>query len=171
MRIGLRDRVHRLRLDATIAVQCGVASGLAWLVAQDLFGHAQPFFAPIAAVIVLSATVGQRWRRALELVFGVALGIAIADALIVVIGVGVVQIALVVTLAILAAIFLGGGSLAIAQAAASAVLVATLAEPGGGLNGDRFVDALIGGTVGIAVMALLLPFNPLTRVQRAAGRR
>jgi uncharacterized membrane protein YgaE (UPF0421/DUF939 family) len=156
-------------MDATIAVQSGVAAGLAWLVAHELFGHALPFFAPIAAVIVLGASVGQRWRRAVELVFGVALGIAVADALVVVIGVGVVQIAAVVTLAILVTIFLGGGGLAMAQAAASGVLVATLTPPGGGLEVNRFVDALIGGTVGIAVMALLLPFNPLTRVQRAAG--
>jgi uncharacterized membrane protein YgaE (UPF0421/DUF939 family) len=168
-RVSLRDRVHRLRLDLLIAVQSGVAAGLAWLVASEFVGHVEPFFAPIAAVIVLSASVGQRWRRALELVFGVALGIAVADAVLLLIGVGVVQIAAIVTLAILAVIFLGGGALAMAQAASSAVLVATLAPPSGGIYLDRFVDALIGGGVGILVMALLLPLNPLTKVQRSAG--
>ena len=33
---------------------------------------------------------------------------------------------------------------------------------------SRFVDALIGGLVGLAVMAIVLPLNPLTVVRRAA---
>jgi len=31
----------------------------------------------------------------------------------------------------------------------------------------RFVDALVGGLVGVGVMAILLPVNPLTTVQKA----
>jgi uncharacterized membrane protein YgaE (UPF0421/DUF939 family) len=152
-----------------LAVQSGVAAGLAWWIAKDLLHHPRPFFAPVAAVIVLSASVGQRWRRAAELVVGVALGIGVADLLILLIGVGVIQIAVMVGLAIAVAIFVGGGTVAVSQAAASAVLVSTLTPMYGIQHFDRFVDALIGGTVGIIVMALLLPFNPLTRVQRAAG--
>src|SRR4051794_1026074 len=128
-----------------LAVQSGVAAGLAWWVARDLLHHPRPFFAPIAAVIVLSASVGQRWRRAGELVVGVALGIGVADLLILLIGVGVVQIALVVGLAIAAAIVVGGGTVALSQAASSAVLVATLTPTDGGQHFERFVDALVGG--------------------------
>ena len=165
----LRARLHRVRLDAAFAVQSGLAAGVAWLVAREVVGHDQPFFAPIAAVIVLSASAGLRWRRALELVGGVALGIALADLLIVLVGVGVVQIVGVVTLAILITVFIGGGSLAVAQAASSAVLVVALTPREGDLNLDRFVDALVGGGVGLVVMSLVLPLNPLTRVRRMAG--
>ena len=155
-------------MNALLATQSAVAAGLAWVVAKDVVGNDQPFFAPIAAVVVLSASAGLRLRRAAEMVLGVALGIAIGDALIYLIGVGPAQIAAVVGLAILTVVFLGGGSVAMGQAAASAVLVATLAPPTGGIYVSRFVDALIGGAVGICVMALLLPFNPLTVVRRAA---
>lgn len=165
----LRTRLHRVRLDATFAVQSGLAAGAAWLVARQVVGHDEPFFAPIAAVIVLSASAGLRWRRALELVGGVALGIALADVLIVLAGVGVLQIIGVVTLAILITVFIGGSSLAVAQAASSAVLVVALTPREGDLNLDRFVDALVGGGVGLAVMSLVLPLNPLTRVRRMAG--
>lgn len=157
-----------MRLDATFAVQSGLAAGAAWLVAQKVVGHEQPFFAPIAAVIVLSTSGELRWRRAVQLAGGVALGIAIADALIFLFGVGVIQVFVVVTLAILIAVFVGGGSLVVAQAASSAVLVVTLAREGD-LNLDRFVDALVGGVVGLLVMSLVLPHNPLTRVRQAAG--
>ena len=165
----MRERLRRVRLDATFALQSGLAAGAAWFVAREAVGHPQPFFAPIAAVIVLSASSGMRWRRTLELVGGVALGIALADGLIVLVGVGTVQIVVVVTIAILITVFVGGGNLAVAQAASSAVLVVSLTPREGDLNLDRLVDALVGGGVGLAVMALVLPHNPLTRVERTAG--
>ena len=167
MGVGLSEGLTRARMSFVLALQSGLAAGGAWLVAHNLVHHPRPFFAPIAAVIVLASAEGLRWRRAVELVLGVALGIALADALVWLVGVGVIQIACVVTLAILITVFLGGGSLAVAQAASSAVLVVTLAQPGG-LNTDRFIDALIGGTTGLLVMMLLLPYNPLPRVRRMA---
>ncbi|BCB80227.1 aromatic acid exporter family protein [Phytohabitans flavus] len=166
----LRDRFRRVRLNVLLALQTGIAAGLAWLIAHEAIGHRAPFFAPIAAVITLAVSVGQRLRRAFELVFGVAIGIAVGDVLIYLIGTGPWQIGLVVTLAIVTAIFLGGGSSLVTQAASSAVLVATLTPPTtNGVSYDRFVDALVGGLVGLGVMALLLPINPLTVVGRAAA--
>jgi uncharacterized membrane protein YgaE (UPF0421/DUF939 family) len=46
-----------------------------------LFGHPRPIFAPVTALIVVSTTLGQRRRYAVEMVIGIALGIGIADAL------------------------------------------------------------------------------------------
>jgi uncharacterized membrane protein YgaE (UPF0421/DUF939 family) len=159
-------RVRRVRASLLLIVQSGVAAGIAWYVAHTIIGHAAPFFAPVSAVIVLGVAVGQRWRRAFELVFGVALGIGIGDALIHFIGTGIWQIALVVMLAIGTAVFVGGSPTVIGQTASSAVLVSTLASSG--IYYSRFIDALVGGAVGLVVMALLLPLNPLTTVQRAA---
>ncbi|MGH3682706.1 MAG: FUSC family protein [Natronosporangium sp.] len=165
----LRERARRLRVGVWLALQVGLAAGLAWFVAHDLVGHDQPFFAPIAAVVTLAVSVGQRLRRASELVVGVAVGIGVGDLLIAWIGTGPVQIALVVALAILVAIFVGGGPALVVQSATSAALVATLTPPGSGLSQLRFVDALVGGLVGLGVMALLLPTNPLTVVSRATA--
>jgi uncharacterized membrane protein YgaE (UPF0421/DUF939 family) len=167
--VTLADRVARVRATLLVAVQAGVAAGLAWWIAHDLVGHPAPFFAPVAAVIVLGVSVGQRLRRAIELVIGVALGIFVGDLLIYFIGTGGWQIAVGVVLAILTAVFVGGSATLIGQCASSAVLVATLAPPQRGIYYTRFVDALVGGAVGVLVMALLLPVNPLTTVQRAAA--
>jgi uncharacterized membrane protein YgaE (UPF0421/DUF939 family) len=168
-RARLADRWRRVRAGLLFAAQAGLAAGLSWLVANDLLHHPRPFFAPIAAVIALNVSVGQRLRRVVELVVGVALGILVGDSLIYFIGTGPVQIAIGVAAAILAAVFLGGSPVVIGQAAASAVLVATLAPPGNGIYYTRFLDALIGGVIGIVVMALLLPVNPLSVIRRAAG--
>jgi uncharacterized membrane protein YgaE (UPF0421/DUF939 family) len=166
---SLREPWHRSKLSLVLAVQAALASGLAWFVANDLLHHQQPVFAPIAALIVLDISAGQRLRRAAELVFGVALGIAIGDALIYEIGTGPWQLALGVLLAIVLTVFVGGTPAVVAQASSSAVLIATLSPPKSGIYYPRFLDALIGGVIALAVMALLLPANPIARVARKAG--
>jgi uncharacterized membrane protein YgaE (UPF0421/DUF939 family) len=157
-----------VRSALALAVQTGVAAGLAWFLAHDVLGGAHPFFAPIAAVITLAVSVGQRLRRTAELVVGVAIGIAVGDAIILLIGRGPWQLGLVVFLAIVVGAAVGGGSPLVVQAASSAVLVATVTSALGGPPYARFFDALLGGAVGLAVMAVLLPLNPLTVVRRAA---
>jgi uncharacterized membrane protein YgaE (UPF0421/DUF939 family) len=148
-------------------VQCGVAAGLAWLVAHDLVGHPRPFFAPIAAVISLGVSLANRLRRAVELVVGVSLGVLVGDLLISAIGSGWWQIAVVVILAVAVAVFADGSTLLTNQAGASAVLVATLVPPGPAGGVDRCVDALVGGLVGVLVVAVL-PTDPVAPARRAA---
>jgi uncharacterized membrane protein YgaE (UPF0421/DUF939 family) len=166
-RSGLADAGQRLRGGYALAVQAGVGAALAWFIAHDLIGRPSPFFAPIAAVITLASSVGQRLRRTTELVIGVAIGIGVGDALILLIGRGPWQIGLIVVLAILVATVVGGGTPLVVQSASSSVLVATL-TPSTGLPWTRFFDALVGGGVGLVVMTILLPLNPLTVVRRAA---
>jgi uncharacterized membrane protein YgaE (UPF0421/DUF939 family) len=169
IRAVIRSRGRAARFEAIFAVQSGVAAGLAWFLANDVFPHSRPFFAPVAAVIVLSAGVGLRWVRALELAGGVAIGIALGDSVILLIGVGPVQIAAVVALAIMAIAVFGGAGVAVPQAAGTAALVATLAPPTSGIFVERLFDAVLGGAIALLVM-VVLPFNPLTRVRRTAGQ-
>jgi uncharacterized membrane protein YgaE (UPF0421/DUF939 family) len=159
--------LERVRGVLPLAAQSAVAAGLSWFIAHDVIGRPTPFFAPIAAVITLASSVGQRLRRTTELVIGVAIGIGIGDALILLIGSGPWQIALIVFLAVVVATAVGGGTPLVVQAASSAVLVATL-TPSAGQPWARFLDALVGGGVGLVVMTLLLPLNPLTVVRRAS---
>ncbi|WP_067509008.1 aromatic acid exporter family protein [Actinoplanes sp. TFC3] len=166
-RTGVQSGYARVRGGFGLAVQAGLAAGIAWFIAHDLVNRQSPFFAPIAAVITLASSVGQRAKRTIELVLGVAIGIGIGDAIILLIGTGPWQIGLVVVLAILVAAAVGGGTPLVVQSASSAVLVATLTS-GANLPYTRFFDALIGGAVGLVVMTLLLPLNPLTVVRRAA---
>ena len=147
--------------------QCAVAAGIAWFFANDVIHHNRPFFAPIAAVISLGVSLGSRLRRVVELVVGVSVGVLVGDLLVLQIGTGPWQIALVVGLAMAVAVFTDGGALLVGQAGASAVLVATLLPPGQAGGFDRCIDALIGGTVGILVAAVL-PADPVGPVRREA---
>ena len=165
-RAGLRTRQERIVGGARPILHSAVSASLAWLVATEVVGHEQPFFAPISAVITLGLTVGQRRRRAIELAIGVAVGIAIADALVAAIGSGTWQICIVVALAMTAAALVGGGAI-VSQAGASAVLVATLQPPEGGFDFERALDALVGGGVALVVSSVLLPVHPMRLVREA----
>ncbi|WP_084721768.1 FUSC family protein [Rhodococcus marinonascens] len=155
-------------MSALPILQCAVAAGSAWWVATVIIGHPSPFFAPIAAVVSLGLSLGARLRRSVELVAGVTIGIGIGDLLIAVIGTGTWQITLVVGLAMSAAVLLNSGPIFSMQAASSAVLVATLLPPGDIAGIDRMVDALTGGLVGIAVVALI-PTHPVGRARKQAA--
>jgi uncharacterized membrane protein YgaE (UPF0421/DUF939 family) len=160
----------RLALLAGLAApiaQTALAAAGAWLVAADLIGHSRPFFAPIAAIIVLGVSRGRHAARAVELATGVAIGICVADLLVFSLGNGALTIGLVVVLAMGATAALGGEPLAVSQAATSATLVATLPAPDH-FTLARAVDAFAGGGVALAVSFVLLPIDPVRLVRTAA---
>lgn len=167
--VKLEALSRRWRNAALPIMQSALAAGLSWLVAVQVVDHRMPFFAPIAAVICLGITLGQRLRRGIELVAGVTIGIGIGDLLIYLFGTGPWQIAVVVALAMSAAILVDGGPVITIQSAVSAVLVATLYLPGQTSGVTRMVDALIGGVTGLAVAAAL-PGAPLRGAHRHTRR-
>ena len=67
--------------------------------AERLLDHPQPFFAPIAAIVTLGVTYGQRMRRGIEIAVGVAVGVLIGELFAVLAGSGVWQIIVVLVLA------------------------------------------------------------------------
>ena len=87
-RTSLSTRLDRWRTKRWAVAQCAVAAGVAWWVASDVFGHTAPFFAPVAAVVSLGTSYGQRLRRVAEVTVGVALGVFGADLLVRVLGTG-----------------------------------------------------------------------------------
>ena len=167
LRRRLGDTLGRLRTGALPIVQTAVAASLAWFLASAVLGHERPFFAAIAAVVSLGVVVGQEGRRVIELVFGVACGLAVADLLVILIGTGTVQIGVVVALAMAVAWLLGGGPMLVSEAGVSALFTVMLDPTTSGWSPDRFVDALMGAGVALAVRAVF-PSDPRHLVERAA---
>jgi uncharacterized membrane protein YgaE (UPF0421/DUF939 family) len=168
----VRHRLHsaaiRLRSAWLAILQTAVAACLAWFLAVLILGLERPTFAPIAAVISLGLAVGERGRRALELTLGVAFGVALADLLVSVVGVGALQAGAVVLLAMGLAVFLGGGDVGVKEAAISAMIIMiTFTPSAAGFPIERFLEALIGGGTALLINALL-PVNPERMVEDAA---
>ena len=63
-------RGGRLRTNVWLVIQMSVAASVAYFLATVVLGNEQPFLAPIAAVISLGLTLGQRGRCTVEMVLG-----------------------------------------------------------------------------------------------------
>jgi uncharacterized membrane protein YgaE (UPF0421/DUF939 family) len=150
----LRGRLNCWRSVAIPVVQAALAAGLSWFVAVHLFGHQAPLFAPVAATVCIEMTVGQRLRRAIELILGASTGLGVGALLISAIGTGPWQIALVVALATSVTVLLDGRAVINVQAAVSAILVVTLYLPADTNGIDRLFDGLIGAAVGLVIVAV-----------------
>lgn len=151
-------------------VQAALAAVLAWVIAHDALGHAQPFFAPIAAATALGTTGIRRGRRIVQMVFGVTLGIAVGEGASALVGNGTWAIGIVVLATLSAAVVagvgvFGEGMMFVNQSAASAILVVALHRHGTG--SERLVDALVGGGVAGVIGVGLFPAAPL-RILRDA---
>ncbi|WBB77822.1 FUSC family protein [Micromonospora sp. WMMD882] len=164
-----RLRRRQLQIIALIATQAGAAAALAWWLSANVLGNPNPVFAPTAAVGTIAAAIGQRTRRTLELLIGVALGIVIGDILIYLVGAGTWQTGFIVGAAIfIALVFAGRGGTVVSHVGGTAVLIATLSSSQRDLELPRIVDASVGSLVGMVVVALLLPLNPHWILNRAA---
>jgi uncharacterized membrane protein YgaE (UPF0421/DUF939 family) len=169
VRGAARVRLQQVSGSWPQILQSAVAAGVAWALAKLIVGQPQPFFAPAAAVISLGLSRGQPRRRAVELSIGVAVGIGIAAALVHLIGVGAIQVTVLVALVMAVSLLLNGSQILINQAAVSALLIMTL--PGQGAEIDRFLDACVGGAVAIAfglVFSYREPFAALEEARHGA---
>jgi uncharacterized membrane protein YgaE (UPF0421/DUF939 family) len=167
-RDSVRVRLGRLNAKKWQIAQCAAAAGVSWLIAADLLGHTRPFFAPVAAVVSLGTSYGQRLRRVGEVTTGVALGVLLADLLAIMIGSGWWQLMLVVTLAMTSALLITSGQTFLLQAAVQSIIISALVPaPSDALV--RWSDALIGGCVAL-VAATIVPAAPLRRPRDRAAK-
>lgn len=159
----------RLQTKWFYILQVAIAAGAAYWAAHVVFEHDIPFFAPMATIIVLSTTGGERFRRSVELVVGVSLGVGLGDLIIANIGSGTWQIAVAVGIAIALGTFIDRSVLLANQAGFASVLVATISPPGSADGIERMTDAFIGGVVGLIVIGLF-PESPLRAGRREIAR-
>jgi len=167
-RTSLATRLERWRTKRWQVAHCAIAAGVAWWLADDVFGHTTPFFAPVAAVVSLGTSYGQRLRRVAEVTIGVALGVFGADLLVQVLGSSAWIIALVVGLSMSVALLLDNGQIFLIQAAVQSIIITALA-PAPGQAFTRWTDALIGGAVAL-VAATVVPAAPLRRPREEAAK-
>jgi uncharacterized membrane protein YgaE (UPF0421/DUF939 family) len=155
---------RRVRPSAARLVEAAVAAAIAWLLASLVPGHPSPVFAPIATLIALTASPGQRGRQAAQLILGILIGIVLSDLFVVAFGRGTWQLALIVLVGMVVTTAVGLPSFMVSQVAIWGVIVLSL--HGGYLAAaGRFVDGLIGVGVALVFSQLLFPVDPLELVE------
>jgi uncharacterized membrane protein YgaE (UPF0421/DUF939 family) len=167
-RTSVAARIDRWRAKRWVIAQCAIAAGVAWWISSDLLDHTSPFFAPVAAVVCLGTSYGQRLRRVAEVTVGVALGVFGADLIVRLLGTEGWVIMLVVGLAMSVALLLDGGQVFLIQAAVQSIVITAL-KPAPGQAFTRWTDALVGGAVALCA-ATVVPAAPLRRPREQAAK-
>jgi uncharacterized membrane protein YgaE (UPF0421/DUF939 family) len=161
-------RVDRWRQRLFMIVQCAVTAGLAWYLAGLIPGHQVPFLAPVASIVTLGLTFGQRLRRGFEVAIGVAVGVAVADIWVAIFHTGVWQIVVVCALSMSLATLVGAGPLMTIQAGVQSIVITAIAPPGVGFGVNRWLDAAIGCALALLV-ATIAPSSPLRKPGEVAA--
>jgi uncharacterized membrane protein YgaE (UPF0421/DUF939 family) len=151
------------------ALASALAAALAWALAQVAFGHGQPIFASVAAVVCLAPGIPSRAGQALNMMLGLVTGIAVGEAVLIVAPPMnmAVLIAVVVLVAIMAAISFGLLPVIAIQGGVSALLVLALGPEAAGAA--RFLDAVAGTAVGLVFSQIFLTPDPVKLISAAAS--
>jgi uncharacterized membrane protein YgaE (UPF0421/DUF939 family) len=160
-----RSALRRTAEELWPILQQTAAAAIAWTIAVYALHRSSPFFAPIAAVVGLNATLGRRGSNAVRLLVGVFVGIVVGELAIALAGGGVWTLAVATFVSMVIARLLDGARIVIAQAAVSAILVTAFGDPGEGVN--RLVEALIGAFVALAFSQLVFQPDPIRLLRRA----
>ncbi|WP_067607880.1 FUSC family protein [Nocardiopsis listeri] len=142
-----------------------IGAAVAWTIAGGLIQDHRPFFAPIAALIALNASGGERGSNAVRLLAGVFIGILAGEFALLVTDRGVVSLTLGTGLAMIVAAMVTSERVVVGQSAASAILT-TIFVGGGSPGVDRLVDALIGAGVALLLSQLLFPARLVAMMRR-----
>lgn len=160
-------RTRRWRAKAGFIAQCAIAAGVSYSLARYVFSVEIPLFAPVATILTLGMTYGQRFTRAAEVTIGVSIGALIGELFVVTVGMGVWQVVVLVALAMSVASWLGAGTLIVNQAGIQGLVIALLAGQTTTAFG-RWYEALIGAATGL-VFASFIPSSVLLRPRARAS--
>jgi uncharacterized membrane protein YgaE (UPF0421/DUF939 family) len=166
-RLSLRSSLDRVLHSLPAAAQIGAAAVVAYVIGRYVVGHELPLIAVTVAITTLGFSRDARPRRVLETVAGILVGILLSAALVLLIGRGIWQLALVLMLGLLVGRALSSNPAVAVAAGVQSVLVVLLPDPAGGpfLRG---IDGAIGGSVALLATALL-PRDP-RGTERRDGR-
>jgi uncharacterized membrane protein YgaE (UPF0421/DUF939 family) len=153
-----KDSLGRVVESLAPAIQITIGALLAYSVAFYGLQHTTPLLAITVCITSLGFSRDARPRRILQTAIGMVVGIAISEIALIYLGAGVMQIALVLLVVLIAARFISASSAFAVTAAIQAMLVQILPAPEGGVF-IRTLDGLIGGVMALIVTALI-PRDP-----------
>ncbi|PWH06524.1 FUSC family protein [Brachybacterium endophyticum] len=148
--------------------RAGVATCVAYLIAHFIWGHPFPFFAAIAAFVIIGvSSTEKKVRKVLEMAAGVMCGVLLGELARATIGSGFWQIAVVVVTAGLLARLIDSGIVFTMQMSIQSLLVTVMPLTPSMSPGTRIVDALTG--VVVAIVVHLLTSGDPRRAQKQAA--
>lgn len=142
------------RQQVLLAGKTAIAAGVAWVAALTADPHSRPYFAPLAALLVVQPTVYDSLSRAFQRVAGVVVGVAAALAVSHFLAPSGWSIGIIIFACLLLGWAARLGPQGAVQVPVSALLVFLIGRTTPSYGGERIVETLIGA--GVAVVAVLL---------------
>ena len=161
---GVRSKVRNWVAGWWLLAQSTLAGTLAWVLARWIDQGRLPFFAPIAAIVVLNFTRGERGLYAVRLMVGVAIGIASGELVVLPLGSTFISLAVATFAAMAVTLAVTQNRLALNQAGGAAMLTVIFA--GGDAGYQRMLDALIGAGVALLFTQVIFSPEPVALVRR-----
>jgi uncharacterized membrane protein YgaE (UPF0421/DUF939 family) len=163
LRARVRDGVRRVWGSLPAILQIIVAVVISYSITHWLLLHPFPVLAITVTITSLGLTRDARPRRVAETLLGIVLGVAVSEAIALVAGTGVWQLAVVLLVVFVVGRFVSPNPQFAVAAAVPSAIVLLLPAPDGVFG--RTLDAVIAGAVALLVTALI-PRDP----GRAAAR-
>lgn len=165
---------NRLSSTWRDAAASAAAAALAWVLSVWLLGHPHPVFAAVSAIVCLSPGLPSHGKQAIGLMLGVATGILIGEAalllpegILIPEGLSLLRLSLATFFAIVVAASFGLTAVVPIQAGVSAVLVLAI---GPATTGSvRMEDVAVGVVVGLFFSQILLTPDPVRQIDSAAN--
>ncbi|MHC5797565.1 FUSC family protein [Lacisediminihabitans sp. FW035] len=150
------------------ALQIAIAATASYAFAHFALGHAVPLIAVTVTISSLGFARDARPIRVLESAVGMVIGIVLSEVMLMVVGQGIWQIAVVLFVTLLVARVLSPSAGFATAAGVQSMLVILLPAPAGGPF-VRSIDGIVAGFVALLVTALV-PRDP-RRIARQDARR
>ena len=159
--------VGRWRVAWRDALASAVAAILSWVLAQHIFGHSQPIFAAITAIVCLAPGLPSHGKQVLGLLIGVATGIVVGEwSLFLPDTIPLMRIGVAAFLAIFISTSYGLPAVVPIQAGVSAILVLAFGPATAG--SVRMLEVALGSAVGLVFSQAFLTSDPVRMVDAAA---
>jgi uncharacterized membrane protein YgaE (UPF0421/DUF939 family) len=162
-RLDVRASARRAVTALPAIVQIVVAVTASYAIAHYALGHAVPLLAVTITISSLGLARDARPKVVLENAVGILIGIALSEVMLLVLGKGLWQVAVVLLVVLVVARFASPSAGFAAAAATQAMLVMLLPDPDGGPF-VRSIDGAVGGAVALAVTAIV-PRDPIRLVR------
>lgn len=151
---------------STLIVKTALAASLSWALASWLVGE-RPYFAPLAAILSIQATVAASLSRGVQRSLGVVLGILLATAAAHWVGANPFSVGALVLVGTALASRMHLGPYATPQVAVTALLVLTLGGHTPAYAVARAADTVIGAGLAVLLNATLAPADFSERARRS----
>ena len=163
-----RAAVRRAVTSVPAAAQLSIAAAASYSFAHFVVGHPVPLLAITVCLSSLGFGRDARPKRVLETALGLAIGVALAEVMLVLAGSGVWQIVVALFLTLMIARLANAAPAVAVAATAQSAIVLLIQLPAGG-SWARSIDGFIGGGVALLATALV-PRDPRRAAVRDADR-